>query len=389
MADFTAQSEVLAFLSNPHSYGGTPAVERITTHCSSVFLVDGYAYKLKHALIFSALDYSTLEKRERACRREIALNIRTAPDLYLTVRAITRAPGGGLEFDGQGPPVDWVVVMRRFNGRDLFDAMAREGRLSAALVRHAAAELASLHAIAETTTTWGGADGVRRAIARNLQEGLKHLDLKGCTLAMALHDECQMRLTTVADLLEHRRTTGFVKRGHGDLRLANICLYKGRVTLFDGIEFSDDIGCVDTLYDLAFLLADLRRRGLIQLLDAALRQYIELTGDSASLRVMPLFMAVRLGTMAYAAAASARRQSDPAIAARRMAAARLLLRRAQKTLAEPAPGFMDGFRRVPSLAAKLRLRHQTVAEHGDSPDATPHTGDKDERRQDLTAGCDG
>jgi hypothetical protein len=66
-----------------------------------------------------------------------------------------------------------------------------------------------------------------------------------------------------------------VRLCHGDLRLANICLYEGRPTLFDGIEFSEQIACIDVLYDLAFVLMDLRQHGLAGHADRLLHSYLE------------------------------------------------------------------------------------------------------------------
>jgi hypothetical protein len=91
------EGEVIAFLSRPDSYGADAGpVERIETHASLVFLAGPYAYKLKRAVRFSYLDYSTVERREAACRAELALNRRTAPELYLEVRPLGRDASGGL-----------------------------------------------------------------------------------------------------------------------------------------------------------------------------------------------------------------------------------------------------------------------------------------------------
>ena len=120
-----SESEVIDFLSSGVSYGlPGHAVERIETHCSIVFLVGEHAFKLKRAVAFSALDYRTLAKRETACRREVELNRRTAPDLYLGVQSIRRDERGSLSLDGLGPVVDWLVVMRRFDRTKLFDQLA-------------------------------------------------------------------------------------------------------------------------------------------------------------------------------------------------------------------------------------------------------------------------
>src|SRR5271165_1375939 len=105
------QHDVIDFLSRPSSYGA--AVERvdiIETHVSLVFLAGDHAYKLKRAMKFPYLDFSFAEQRQVACEAELALNRRTAPNLYLEVRALTCTANGGVGFGIEGRAVDWVVV---------------------------------------------------------------------------------------------------------------------------------------------------------------------------------------------------------------------------------------------------------------------------------------
>src|SRR5580700_6268119 len=138
------QQDVIDFLSRPSSY--TAAVERvdiIQTHVSLVFLAGERAYKLKRAVKFPYLDFSSAEQRRAACEAELALNRRTAPDLYLEVRALTRTANGGVGFGTDGRVVDWVVVMRRFDQAALFDDLAKTGRLNAALMTELADHIAA------------------------------------------------------------------------------------------------------------------------------------------------------------------------------------------------------------------------------------------------------
>src|SRR5438552_9608717 len=109
------QQAVIDFLSEPSAYG--PATERvdiIETHVSMVFLAGDRAYKLKRAVKYPYLDFSTPELRHRACATELTLNRRTAPALYLEVRSLNRTPAGDIAWEGSGKAIDWVVVMRRF-----------------------------------------------------------------------------------------------------------------------------------------------------------------------------------------------------------------------------------------------------------------------------------
>ena len=129
------QHEVVAFLRDPASYPpGAAPVKVVETHCSLVFLAGGYAYKLKRAVKYAYLDFSTLALRLAACSAELRLNRRTAPSLYLEVRAISRDEDGRLRWGRAGQPddkiADYVVVMRRFAPQELLDNMARRGALS-------------------------------------------------------------------------------------------------------------------------------------------------------------------------------------------------------------------------------------------------------------------
>src|ERR1700690_1136467 len=88
-----------AYLMNPDTHGGV-RVERIDTHAASVFLAGDHAYKVKRAVSYPYLDYSMLEKRKAACAKELEINRRFAPGLYLKVIPITREPNDKLALGG-------------------------------------------------------------------------------------------------------------------------------------------------------------------------------------------------------------------------------------------------------------------------------------------------
>ncbi len=316
------QSAVIDFLSRSSSYGVYGPVERIDTHCSIVFLIGDRAYKLKRAIRYASLDYTTLALRRAACEAELVLNRRTAPELYLGVHAINRDASGKLRFDGPSPALDYVVVMQRFAQSELFDRMAEAGRLTPTLMRQLGEAVARLHLSAEVTPAFGGSAAIRQVIDDNNRELAKvAAELDGAAVGL-LSSRARIALEYLAPLLDQRRAEGKVRRCHGDLRLANICLYDDRPMLFDCIEFSDEIGCIDTLYDLAFLLMDLQVSGRHDFSDAVLEAYLKLVPETDGLHALPLFLALRAATRSYALAGSARRQSDARDAARQMAAAR-------------------------------------------------------------------
>src|SRR3954447_20425272 len=103
-----SQKEVFALLSDSATHGAS--VRRIDTHAAAVFLAGDRAYKVKRAVRFPFLDYSTLAKRKAACDAELSVNEPFAPQIYLGAVPITRADGR-LALGGQGEPVEWAVTM--------------------------------------------------------------------------------------------------------------------------------------------------------------------------------------------------------------------------------------------------------------------------------------
>src|SRR5258707_11146543 len=124
MSEGECQEGVFAFLADPATQKAG-AVKRIDTHAASVFLAGERALKVKRAVRFPFLDYSTLAKRKAACEAELAINRSFAPDIYLRVVAITRESDDRLNLDGTGTPVEWALQMRRFDKNATFDCLAQ------------------------------------------------------------------------------------------------------------------------------------------------------------------------------------------------------------------------------------------------------------------------
>jgi aminoglycoside phosphotransferase family enzyme/predicted kinase len=314
MSNDEDQSEIVRFLSRPESHRrDVDAIEVIATHASMVFLAGDRAFKLKRAVKYTYLDYSTPELRRRACEAEVALNRRTAPTLYLSATPILRKSDGRLSFDRPGEPADWVVVMRRFPQEAVFSHLAEHGALTCKLAFDLADRIAAFHAIADVEPNRGGVEGIAAVIQIN-DENLRRSPPLGISSADIdrLRDASQAALEKHAVLLDRRRATGRVRRCHGDLHLNNICLIDGQPTLFDCIEFSNLISCIDALYDLAFLLMDLRHRRLVQQCALVLNRYLDLTNDDDGLPALPLFMSLRAAVRAHVTAtAAAGLESNP------------------------------------------------------------------------------
>jgi aminoglycoside phosphotransferase family enzyme/predicted kinase len=308
------QSEVAAFLADPATHGGR-AVERFDTHGAMVFLAGDRAYKIKRAVKYPYMDFSTLEKRRWACEREIAFNRRTAPSLYLRTLPVTRAGDGGLVIGGDGEAVEWAVLMRRFDQADLLDRRAQEGRLTDDLMIDLADAIARFHEAAERVDTQiqpaGGHAGLQWVVEETLDELAERPDLFPSGDLGALAGNARAALDRTAALLDRRLAQGFVRRCHGDLHLRNICLIDGAPTLFDCIEFNDSLACIDVFYDLAFLLMDLDHRNLRPLANLVFNRYLERTGDLSGPGALALFLATRALVRAKVAGSSEQAQGDP------------------------------------------------------------------------------
>jgi uncharacterized protein len=313
------QREVIAFLSDPSSYPtGAGPVDIIETHASIVFLAGTRAYKLKRAVKYPYLDFSTAARRRAACTAELRLNRRTAPQLYLEVRAIGRRadgsivwgrPGGDRHCDPKaapGGPLDFVVVMRRFDQTELLENLAPAGGLSSSLGYALTAHIAAFHEKAEQRLDRGGT----AAIAELIETNLRILrDCRGAGFAAAQLDSLgsalRGELASLGGLLDERRRAGRVRRCHGDLHLRNICIVDGMPLLFDCVEFSEDLASIDVLYDLAFLLMDLGHRRHQGLANLVLNRYLDLTWEDDGLALMPLFLALRAVIRAHVTATMA------------------------------------------------------------------------------------
>ncbi|WP_414473882.1 AAA family ATPase [Microvirga sp. M2] len=304
------QNETVQFLKG--LLGERSPVEVMTTHASMIFLAEGKAYKLKRAVRFPYLDYSTAQQRYTACLAEFSLNHRAAPELYMGVRAVTREADGRLALDGAGALVDALVEMHRFDQECLFDRMAQQGSLTPAIVSDLAHRIAAFHREAPASLDHGGVSGMAGVLDIN-ERSLRATRLVPDDIAIAFSQKFRRILETHSDVLERRRLAGRVRRCHGDLILRNICLWRGVPTLFDCLEFNDDLATIDVLYDLAFLLMDLWHRNQQQSANTLLNRYLDETDETDGLGLVPFFMAIRAAVRAHVTAAQAEHASPNTI----------------------------------------------------------------------------
>jgi len=304
------QTDVIALLDEGRAFGRERPT-RIDTHCASVFLVGDRAWKLKRAVQFDYLDFSTPDRRRAALEAELRLNRRTAPDVYRTLHPITREAGNRLAIGGAGEVVDWLLEMRRFPDDALLSQMADRGQLDEGLLMRLADRISAFHAAAQVDRAQAGAASFRRVVEGNIADMLVFPRILEPDQTKRLGASLLDMTDRMAPLLDARAQEGRVRHAHGDLHLANIALIDGEPTLFDCLEFSADLATIDVLYDLAFLLMDLWHRNLRTEANIVFNRYLDLSpADESGIGLLPLFLSVRATIRAHVLAAQSVRAGE-------------------------------------------------------------------------------
>lgn len=309
-----SQADVLALLADPRSYPDhVDSVERLETHGAYVFLAGDRAFKIKRAVRYDYMDLSTPEKRRHMIERELDINRRFAPSLYLTTVAITREANGALTIGGSGEPLEHALVMRRFPEADVLSRMAARGDLTSALATALADTIARMHRDLPANPVDDGDVRMSRTISA-LRNGLAGLEvILGAADPARFDALARQQLARAAACLKARGNAGSIRRCHGDLHLNNIVLLNGVPTPFDALEFDENLATVDTLYDLAFLLMDLEHAGLRAEANRVLNRYLWRTRtliDVDGLIALPLFLGLRSAVRAMTTAQRAALATD-------------------------------------------------------------------------------
>jgi aminoglycoside phosphotransferase family enzyme/predicted kinase len=302
------QAEVFGFLADPRTHGLNQPVKRVDTAGAVVFLAGSEVYKVKRAVAFPFMDLSTLERRRRACEAEIAVNRDNALGVYLEALPIVRA-GAALAIGGAGEPVEWAVHMRRFDETATLDRIAGRGAIADAVIDRLAVAIRRSHARAPLRDAARAAHAIETYIEQNDVAFAERPDLFPPAKARRLTQDSRLAFAVARPALLARGAAGFVRRCHGDLHLRNIVLVDGEPTLFDAVEFSDEVASGDVLYDLAFLLMDLEERGLRGAANRLFNRYLapEPPEALAGLAALPLFLSLRAAIRAKVEAAAADR----------------------------------------------------------------------------------
>ncbi len=312
-----------------HATGsGPPPAAVIETHISVLFFVGERVYKLRKPVKFGFVDFERREDRRQDCEREVALNRRLAPDVYLGV--------AGVAMDGAS--LDHLVVMRRLPAdRCLRDLLARRPA-DRSWVRPLVAVLARFHASAERSPAISAAGRPEVLLGR------WEADFAECDAYVGtyLNSEREAEVRSLvrewiegrSPLLEARLEEGRVCDGHGDLQADDIYYLDDGVRVLDCLEFADALRHGDVMADVAFLVMDLERLGHADGARAFLERYRELTADRVASSLVDHYVAARAYVRAKVACLRAEQGAGVAVevAAQLHALAHRRLQRARSRL---------------------------------------------------------
>ncbi len=257
----TPSQPLLAFLESPLSYPlRAVAVRSTQTHISWVFLASPFVYKVKKPVNLGFLDFSTLEKRHHFCAREVQLNRRLSPDVYLGVTPIYENEEGFSFEKTNGNIVEYAVKMREL-APDFFlnELLATRAvgeteidRVIARLRRFYESEIPS-----PEIEEWGRPEKLRISTDENFAQVRPFV---GQTISPAAFDAIRAFTDHFYEaksrLFEERILQRRIRDCHGDLRLDHVHITPETVTIFDCIEFNDRFRFIDIANDLAFLAMD-------------------------------------------------------------------------------------------------------------------------------------
>ena len=291
-----ADSAIIQSLLAPSAYPHQArAIELLQTHISWVLLAGEFAYKIKKPVNFGFVDFSTLEGRRFFCEEELRLNRRLAAELYLGVLPITQT-ADGLRIGGAGTPVEYCVQMRRFDQQQLLSRVAAADKLTASHVDTLAQEVAQFHSAipaAPSASRFGSPTAVAEPILANFHSLAQSTDPHVQNRVVPLKDWCERELARLDFAIRERKRLDFVRECHGDMHLGNMILAGDAITIFDCIEFSEDLRWIDVISEAAFCTMDLAHRTCPGFAHRFLNAYLERTGDYGGLALVPMYTVYR------------------------------------------------------------------------------------------------
>ena len=288
--------ELAQALLEPKAYPQAPGkIELVQTQMSFVFLTDDYVYKVKKSVNLGYLDYTTEEKRQFYCQREVELNRRLCPEVYLKVVPITRNRGA-ISVEGGGKVIEHAVKMRRLPQEAMMNALLAENQVTPEMITRVAQKLAAFHQKAETNADIS-AFGEIKAISQNTDENFTQTKKYISTTISRdkykhIKDYTDGFIQENVSLFGKRIAEGRIRDCHGDLHAAHICFTNG-ICIYDCIEFNDRFRYCDIASEIAFLAMDLDHYGRTDLSRIFVSAYVDQSRDRELVKLLDFYKCYR------------------------------------------------------------------------------------------------
>lgn len=287
---------VVRALLDPKAYPDSPKhIEMMQTQMSFVFLIGDYVYKVKKPVNLGYLDYTTLDKRHFFCQREVELNQRLCPDVYLGVVSITRDKNS-ISIEGNGKVIEYAVKMRYLPQAAMMNVLLVNNQVSSGMIVSLAKKLTEFHQKAETNAAIS-AFGDIKAIMVNTKENFSQTEKYiGYTISREqyqhIEDYTDSFMENNASLFRERIANGKIKDCHGDLHAAHIC-FTDSICIYDCIEFNDRFRYCDVASEIAFLAMDLDHYGRADLSQSFVDAYVAFSRDEGLPKLLKFYKCYR------------------------------------------------------------------------------------------------
>jgi len=271
-------------MQRPQFYPEKPKeVRMIQTHISYLFLTEHYVYKVKKNVDFGFLDFTDLDKRRYYCEKEMELNSRLAPEIYLEVLPISRNREGCFVIGKEGEIVEYALKMKKLPQSGMLKNLLEERIGDSTIFEKIAKKLAEFHKIArsdDTVSNYGKLEFILKNHEENFEQTKPFI---GKTISPFHYELIKSYVYNFTgkheELFSRRVRNGRIRECHGDLHLDHICLSGEEVVIFDCIEFNERFRFIDVAAEVAFFCMDLDFNGYDKKVDEFVEAYIRFSED--------------------------------------------------------------------------------------------------------------
>ena len=283
---------------NRESFPNKPQeLKVLQTHISYVFIADEIVYKIKKPVNFGFLDFTTLELRKLYCEKEVELNRRLCPEIYLGTVPVSLTQEG-YKVEDNSNVIEYAVKMKRLPENGMMQKILKNRALTE---KHIDLIVDLLVPFYKSAKTGKGVEefGSIETVSFNTEENFTQTEgFVGKTLNRWRYNQIvswtRNFIKENASLFEKRIKEGFIREGHGDLYSANICFDDvKKVYIFDCIEFNERFRSGDVASDIAFLSMDLDFHDYKELSEYFVKIYVEKSGDRDLLKLLNFYKCYR------------------------------------------------------------------------------------------------